>query len=542
MNPPDDIPPELPELLAALRDGLLTADELVHLDSLLAESAAARAYYLEYVELCASLRHYQGAAPLSEAAPGGSPKPAAKSRRRRRRWLIGAALTAVIGVAVALFARPADQPPVEQTEPPGKPPTAVAVPPTPRPDGVAVLTRSIGAKWLGVTLSPTVGTPLPTGRVRLTAGLIQLEFYGGATVVLEGPIDFDLLGPAHGYCRSGKLTVRLGPNARGFVVGTPRCEVTDRGTEFGLSVGETKDELYVFEGRVAVTAPAQAQVVPQEIPAGRGFWVGPNGTSGGTNSNGAQFVTARQMEQRASDDSREKYRQWKEESARLRTDRRVAVYYTFENERPWDDRTLRNCAPGDERELDGAVVGCQWAEGRWPGKGALEFKRVGDRVRVDIREEFRSFTLAAWVRVDAYDRWLSSLLLADGWERGALHWQLSDSGAIILGSSRQIRHDSPPVIGMGKLGQWTFLAAVCNQGTRTLTHYVDGRRVSSGRTFTDEPVRIGPAEIGNWGVPLAGDKNPIRSFNGRFDEFIIFRAALTAAEVRQLYEAGKPNS
>ena len=37
---------------------------------------------------------------------------------------------------------------------------------------------------------------------------------------------------------------------------------------------------------------------------------------------------------------------------------------------------------------DGTVVGCQWTEGRWPGKKALEFQQVSDRVRLKMPGEF----------------------------------------------------------------------------------------------------------------------------------------------------------
>ena len=54
-------------------------------------------------------------------------------------------------------------------------------------------------------------------------------------------------------------------------------------------------------------------------------------------------------------------------------------------------------------------------------------------------------------------------------------------------------------------------------------------------------LRIGPAEIGNWGQPLR--RTPwfaVRNLNGTIDELAIFNAALSANEIRQLYEQGKP--
>jgi DNA-directed RNA polymerase specialized sigma24 family protein len=53
------------------------------------------------------------------------------------------------------------------------------------------------------------------------------------------------------------------------------------------------------------------------------------------------------------------------------------------------------------------------------------------------------------------------------------------------------------------------------------------------------PLRIEAAEIGNWVVPRETGAEPIRNFNGRIDEFLLFRAALEPHEIRQMYEAGR---
>ena len=43
-------------------------------------------------------------------------------------------------------------------------------------------------------------------------------------------------------------------------------------------------------------------------------------------------------------------------------------------------------------------------------------------------------TWTAWVRIDGFERGLNALLLTDGFEEGAPHWQLSNKGEIILRS------------------------------------------------------------------------------------------------------------
>jgi hypothetical protein len=52
---------ELGELLGALQDGTITDEQMELLDRLLAADAGAREHYLEYMNMCALLGHFQGA-------------------------------------------------------------------------------------------------------------------------------------------------------------------------------------------------------------------------------------------------------------------------------------------------------------------------------------------------------------------------------------------------------------------------------------------------------------------------------------------------
>ena len=56
-----------------------------------------------------------------------------------------------------------------------------------------------------------------------------------------------------------------------------------------------------------------------------------------------------------------------------------------------------------------------------------------------------------------------------------------------------------------------------------------------------DTVRIGAASIGNWSEPMREDPHfAVRNLNGAIDEFAIFSGALSAEEIRELYEIGKP--
>jgi hypothetical protein len=53
------------------------------------------------------------------------------------------------------------------------------------------------------------------------------------------------------------------------------------------------------------------------------------------------------------------------------------------------------------------------------------------------------------------------------------------------------------------------------------------------------PLKIGKAEIGNW--QTEGSNHPIRSLNGRIDEFFILSRVVSPEEMASIYRAGLPN-
>jgi hypothetical protein len=239
-------------------------------------------------------------------------------------------------------------------------------------------------------------------------------------------------------------------------------------------------------------------------------------------------------------------KQWRDASAALRRDPTLRVYYPFEPE-PGGGRTLRDQANGRRAPVDGAIVGCAWAEGRWPGKQGLEFKRVSDRVRLHVPGEFDALTLMAWVRVDALPNRFHSLLMTDSWEEAAPHWHVSHDGKLELGVQGPQRKNgahyySPVVFPPDRLGQWTHLAVTYDREAGQVTHYVDGQPVSQEALKLDVALRLGNAEVGNWNLAARRHNHPVRYFSGCIDEFLLFARALDEQEVARLYEQGRPPS
>lgn len=387
-----------------------------------------------------------------------------------------------------------------------------------------MLARTVDAEWE----TPPKAVLAP-GKLTLRKGLAQIEFFSGATVIVEGPAEMELISSMEISLRRGRARATVPPPARGFVINGSGLGVVDLGTEFGLSVDEAGSQLQVFEGEVELRGKTG------RLKAGDNLAVNASGTE--RPATATSFVDRASFARLADDDIRRRHDHWRAQSQKLRADPSLLLYYTFEDQEPWD-RMVANRAGG--AQVSGAIVGCRWTTGRWPSKKALEFKQPGDRVRLALPGQFESMTFAAWVRFDGFDRRWMSLFLTDDWDRGEPHWQVSRTGEMILGVRGPGNHFSRAVLSPLDLGRWMHLATVYDRATETVTHYLDGRPV--GRKAIDGyvPLTIGAAEIGNWGLPMGRKEDQIRNLNGAIDELAVFGRALGAEEIADLHQQGKP--
>lgn len=113
--------------------------------------------------------------------------------------------------------------------------------------------------------------PLAGQSFQLDSGTAKLSLPGIGYVVLEGPVDFDLISEKRARLKTGRIKMRVTDVAgRGFVVETPDGEITDLGTEFGVEVVNGRETgLVVFEGsvdlRVAEGSASQAAHVARLV-------------------------------------------------------------------------------------------------------------------------------------------------------------------------------------------------------------------------------------------------------------------------------------
>lgn len=557
-----DMSEDIVPLLGELVDGRLNADELERLRARLAEDPQALETYTKWMHLHALLSlDLQHASDLSFTQPIGSGRIATRSTQNfvnaggRRRWWIGAAFAAVAASILFVIAlwpgHGADK--THRTAATTQLSPGVAYNPADdfnrmSADSVAVLANVADAIGPGVA-ELTVGSPVGQGRFVIDSGLVQLEFLSGANVVIEGPAELDLKSSQLIVCHRGKLRVRVPEQAKGFSVDTPHYRAVDLGTEFGVSVGDRDaTEVHVFQGEVEVFGlekgrPKINPSAPETLRIGAGLRTSGDGHEDRTTADSAKFVDAERMLQILSQEGRKRYSAWQEQCKRWQTDSHTVVYYNLDGHKP-SSRVLQNKSASKLDSLNGAIVGCRWTEGRWPGKQALEFKGVEDRVRLNIPGEFRSITLSCWIRIDGFDRRLGSIFLTDGHDVGEAHWQFTDSGQLLLGVKADPQQSqeylSASVLKPTDLGRWVHIACVYDDEKLEVSHYLDGERVYSFPITKRIPLHFGPVELGNW-VPQDLKNDRIRNLNGRVDEFLLLDRSMSDDEIHDLYAAGRPH-
>jgi len=509
------------------------SDEQVRgLNELLRSDAAARDEYILRLELHSRLASEPDLFALTnenEVAMAASifpPQARPRGTARKLTWVVALAACVAISAVGWWGLRP--MPPAERQGTTSK--------------AVAMLDRAVDAQWNQGGETPRLGAPLEPGWLRLKSGLAQIVFYSGARVVIEGPAELQVISPNEAFCRSGRVTGDIPPQARGFRIRTPEMNVTDVGTVFGLGIRAHRTELHLFKGNAGFELPGDT--VKQNLREGSAAVVESPHPLRLIAADRTAFALLFNLQAKSVADESRRCNQWRAASIRLSRDPSLLVRFAFEHETDW---SLPNTSSHAATVADGAIVGCQWIEGRWSDKRALDFRNVNDRVRLSVPGEFEALTVAAWVRVQGLDRKLNSLFMSDGFEHGTIHWLIRNDGVLGL---TVIGHEanqfqicaSKPVLTLDQFGMWLHVAVVLDGRANRAAHYANGAPAGEKALKIKPPFRIGAAELGNWNVSGFPKEDPfmIRNFSGAMDEFCLFSRALNPDEIRALYSTGKP--
>ncbi len=253
MSEPDRDSSPVPERetleLLALRylDGLIEPDELARLNSQLLEHPEDRNRFVNLCTQTAELRETLSARRkvAAGATLNGDTKIGIADELRaipdsgRRRLIAGLAAAAAVLLAWSLFFRQGTRPELSA------PRASVEAP------CIATVIQCREARW-GDSTSPVVtGERLRAGAFDLPQGLVEIKFSSGATAILQAPSRFELVDGKHAILQSGRIVAHVPKEAIGFVVDTPRMNVVDLGTEFGVETSMSgATSVHVFEGEV----------------------------------------------------------------------------------------------------------------------------------------------------------------------------------------------------------------------------------------------------------------------------------------------------
>ncbi|HAV60740.1 MAG TPA: hypothetical protein DCY13_00045 [Verrucomicrobiales bacterium] len=516
-------------LLNRYLDQALTPAEKSELEQMLLASAEARAEFWEQARFHALLRRHGEEQQGRHLVFGGQVVAFGVEPQKliRLPWVWATALAACLALALFVWL------PGRNVDDEMFASEAVTI-------GVATLTRMVDASWdTAEEDAPQPGELLAPGWLHLREGLVQIDFFNGAHVIIEGPAEFEIISAGEMLLKTGRLTGNCPPQARTFKVRSPQMDVVDLGTSFGFNVQTNGSaEVHVFDGKVEVSRPGTAK--PQrELVQGEALRASASGNLETAIADRERFPSRVDLEERARRLAMRRLNAWRERVTAPPADPSLKIHFAFESAEDNPVVLVNHGQTGG----NGTVVGADWTTGRWPGKPALEFKRVSDRVRLQLTGEMASMTIITWVRIDALSNPRHALLLPDRPGPGTPFWNITRAGELLFGvrdQGRMNRYKSPRVITPERQGRWLQLAVVYDPATASVMQFVNGRPVSRHTLKEPTGLKLGAAEIGNWGRPHKSGPQPVINFIGRMDEFLLFDRALTPKEIRASYTAGQP--
>jgi len=268
----------LENLIVRHLGGELNAEEERQLAAELAESEVARALFASYLRMEGAISELGTAgcltadpATVGEAMPTlAAITPPSPRAQRQTRWpLAFAAAAAVALIAFGTYAVRNWQPD-EGLVFAGDGVTAVAE-----------LIRTVNVDWRHTGMPTTVGSALPPGLLSLGSGLVEITFLDGATVILEGPADLELISTDQAYLHRGRLRGSVPHDNSALTISTSDLTVADPGVDFGVRVDDTGSaELHVFDGEVKLedAKSSVADDVQRVISAGTAVRVDATGS------------------------------------------------------------------------------------------------------------------------------------------------------------------------------------------------------------------------------------------------------------------------
>ena len=542
MNLSDEQILELYELLDRLVENNLSSDQKKKLEKLLAEFDNARKIYVSFMDMHASLCHYAKES-LSDIDNDGDNQRGRKIIELFLPWIPLAAVL-LFGTYIFLSYKPFSVIPVESD----LLATDISMDDQPvyvseEKEALAVLTKAVGLLWdEDANEKFDVGDSIYSNAWKMKKGIAQVEFMQGATVIFEGSVDAEFKSSNGAILHSGKMRAHVPKVALGFSVDLPRGKVIDLGTDFGIHTHvDGSAEIFVYRGKVRYQGlDITGQEVTCELKGGEALYLDSGGAASFLDMPSGSYLGSTDLAIRSMEQAQRRKSAWVQLSKKLSTDPQTLLYYAFENHDSWT-RILRDETQKRGGSGNGAVIGCKWTEGRWPGKGALQFSQNNDRVCLNVPTPLTSLTMCAWVKVERMQKPVAPIMFSRPHLPGAIGWSINRNGQLVLAinaPSGLEKYSSPVALTQDRMGKWMHLATSFDATEKWVNHFVNGRSFSREKIGFADQISLRKGLLGH--TQAFRGYNPNVALDGSIDEFAIFNCAWSEEQIRELYEIGAP--
>lgn len=293
---------EVRRLISARCDGRIGPEELRQLEEELADNPASRSLYIHYLDLHAGLgwevtaRQRVGELTRETFLASGIASVDESAHTTRKplflplaiKWLVyGVAVTLLGAVGFGVWWSVNSKSIASRTEK-SVASSAVSQADVQNANRAPILgqitDQSPDCVWFMENRAQSDDRSIRVGEVlRILEGEISFEYKRGVSISLSAPATYEFTSPMSGHLVRGQLKARVEKGAEGFAVRTPRANVVDFGTVFGINVnGVGSTDVVVFEGEVEVQYDSKngdRLAVLQKLRMGQGIRVDEVGTA-----------------------------------------------------------------------------------------------------------------------------------------------------------------------------------------------------------------------------------------------------------------------
>ena len=284
-------------------------------------------------------------------------------------------------------------------------------------------------------------------------------------------------------------------------------------------------DVHVFDGEVELFAAGQEK---RALLAGDGFQVAPGEDPFAIDADFDHFTDTAKLHQE----------RWQDHQEAMLARDDLLLYYDFDSPQIHENILINRAGRSGTGKINGAVP----VVGRTSTKSGLLFEKSGDGVVIDLKSLSLGdgFTISMWVQPTDFSKSHMALLNSDGFEPGAIHFQIHDDGRLMTGISELTRFSSPR--NSIETNVWQFVTVSWDLKNQQARLYLNGQPLQStensfSRTTPGTQANFGRCHLGFWSKPTYGHN---RGFVGRMDEVMIFSSSLDASEVENLYESSRP--